>query len=89
VLVADRAGARTRRDHDGVARVEYVYVPAYEVRLEVTAVRMHLAAARLLQRELHRLPEPFEQVDSRLAGIGKSASTRQVVNNTTRIRGAS
>lgn len=37
----------------------------------IPVVRVHLTAAGLFEREFDRLPEPFEQADGRLAGVGE------------------
>ena len=65
VLVPDRAGARAGRDHDRLAALEHLHVPADQRQrlAQVAGVHVHLAAAGLRGRELHLVAEPLQQPD--------------------------
>ena len=71
VLVADGARARSRRHHYRVIGLEHVDVPPHQIGLEVAAVGVHLPAAGLLERELHRLAQALEELDRGPAGVGE------------------
>jgi hypothetical protein len=72
-LVADRPHAGGRRRDDGVVAGEGAQEAAHHRRrlFAVATVDVHLAAARLADREVDRHPEPLEQAHGGPAGIGE------------------
>ena len=73
VVVADHRRARAGRRDDRVVAGERVDEPLDErdAGLLVAGVEVHLAAARLLRRELDLVAEPAQQPDDRLADLGE------------------